>query len=154
MSYMSHLRHHPWGDPSNNIMRSIQIMEPSVLSCLLGPISFPSTLFSNTLKLCISLKIRDIFTTIQNKLYDCSFVHFNLYVSREQTGRQLPIAEVRQGKLSLCLTKHHVMKTYWGSGSMAPWIPDLCTRTRWVVSFTSRQIYPRGNSRNLLKSGT
>jgi hypothetical protein len=23
-------------------------------------------------------------------------------------------------KLSLCLTKHHAMKTYWGSGGIAP----------------------------------
>jgi hypothetical protein len=23
-------------------------------------------------------------------------------------------------KLSLCLTKHHAMKTYWGSGVIAP----------------------------------
>jgi hypothetical protein len=25
-----------------------------------------------------------------------------------------------QAKLSLCLTKHHAMKTYWGSGGIAP----------------------------------
>jgi hypothetical protein len=25
-------------------------------------------------------------------------------------------------KLSLCLTKHHAMKTYWGSGGIAPHI--------------------------------
>jgi hypothetical protein len=28
-------------------------------------------------------------------------------------------------KLSLCLTKHHAMKTYWGSGYIAPRILDL-----------------------------
>jgi hypothetical protein len=33
-------------------------------------------------------------------------------------------------KLSLCLTKHHAMKTYWGSGSIAPRILDLGTRWR------------------------
>jgi hypothetical protein len=27
--------------------------------------------------------------------------------------------------LSLCLTKHHAMKTYWGSGGIAPRILDL-----------------------------
>jgi hypothetical protein len=31
-------------------------------------------------------------------------------------------------KLSLCLTKHHAMKTYWGSGGIAPRILDLGTR--------------------------
>jgi hypothetical protein len=31
---------------------------------------------------------------------------------------------VQEGKvkLSLCLTKHHAMKTYWGSGGIAPLI--------------------------------
>jgi len=33
-------------------------------------------------------------------------------------------------KLSLCLTKHHAMKTYWGIGSIAPRILDLSTRWR------------------------
>jgi hypothetical protein len=31
-------------------------------------------------------------------------------------------------KLSLCLTKHYAMKTYWGSGGIAPRILDLGTR--------------------------
>jgi hypothetical protein len=31
-------------------------------------------------------------------------------------------------KLSLCPTKHHTMKTYWGSGGIAPRILDLGTR--------------------------
>jgi hypothetical protein len=33
-------------------------------------------------------------------------------------------------KLSLCLTKHHAMKTYWGSGGIDPRILDLGTRWR------------------------
>jgi hypothetical protein len=33
-------------------------------------------------------------------------------------------------KLSLCLTKHHAMKGYWGSGGIAPRILDLGTRWR------------------------
>jgi hypothetical protein len=33
-------------------------------------------------------------------------------------------------KSSLCLTKHHAMKTYWGSGGIAPCILDLGTRWR------------------------
>jgi hypothetical protein len=32
--------------------------------------------------------------------------------------------------LSLCLTKHHAMKTYWGSGGIAPLILDLGPRCR------------------------
>jgi hypothetical protein len=35
------------------------------------------------------------------------------------------------------------MKAYWGSGGIAPWIIYLCTRRRWVVSFTPRPLYPR-----------
>jgi hypothetical protein len=31
-------------------------------------------------------------------------------------------------KLSLCLTKHHAMKTYWESGGIAPYTLDLGTR--------------------------
>jgi hypothetical protein len=31
---------------------------------------------------------------------------------------------------SLCLTKHHAMKVYWGSGGIAPRILDLGTRWR------------------------
>jgi hypothetical protein len=46
-------------------------------------------------------------------------------------------------KLSLCLTKHHAMKTYWGSGGIAPRILGLGTRWRWVVSFNPRPLYPR-----------
>jgi len=44
-------------------------------------------------------------------------------------------------KLSLCLTKHHTMETYWGSGGIAPRIFHLDTRWRWVVSFTLRPLY-------------
>jgi hypothetical protein len=33
-------------------------------------------------------------------------------------------------ELSLCLTKHHAMKTYWGSGGIALSILDLGTRWR------------------------
>jgi hypothetical protein len=33
-------------------------------------------------------------------------------------------------KLSLCLTEYHAMKTYWGSGDIAPLILDLGTRGR------------------------
>jgi hypothetical protein len=49
-------------------------------------------------------------------------------------------------KLSLCLTKHHAIRTYWGSGGIAPRILDLGTRWRWVVSFTPQSLYPQGKS--------
>jgi hypothetical protein len=40
---------------------------------------------------------------------------------------------------SLCLTKHHAMKTYSGSGCIAPRILDLGTRWRSVASFTPKE---------------
>jgi hypothetical protein len=49
-------------------------------------------------------------------------------------------------KLSLCLTKHHAMKTYWRSGGIAACILNPCTRWRWVVTFTPRPFYPQGKS--------
>jgi hypothetical protein len=33
-------------------------------------------------------------------------------------------------KLSLCLTKHHAMKTYWENGGIVPHILDLGIRWR------------------------
>jgi hypothetical protein len=48
--------------------------------------------------------------------------------------------------LFLCLTENNAMKTYWGSGGIAPRILDLWTKRRWVVSFTPRPIYQRGKN--------
>jgi hypothetical protein len=44
-------------------------------------------------------------------------------------------------KLSLCLNKHHAMKTYWGSEGIAPRI-NLDARWKWMISFTLRPLYP------------
>jgi hypothetical protein len=49
-------------------------------------------------------------------------------------------------KLSLCVTKHHATKMYWGSGGIAPRILDLGTRWRWMVGFTLRPLYTQGKS--------
>jgi hypothetical protein len=52
-----------------------------------------------------------------------------------------------QGKaIPVLSTEHHSMKVCWGSGHTAPWILDLGTRWRWVVSFTPRPLYPYGKS--------
>jgi len=40
------------------------------------------------------------------------------------------------------LTKHQAMKAYCVSGGTVPRILDLGTRWRWVVSFTFRPLYP------------
>jgi hypothetical protein len=49
-------------------------------------------------------------------------------------------------KLSLCLTKHHAMNTYWESGGIAPRILNLGTRYKWVVSFTPLSLYSGARS--------
>jgi len=38
------------------------------------------------------------------------------------------------------------VKTYWGSGGIAPPFLDLGIRWRWVVSFTPRPLYSQGKS--------
>jgi len=52
----------------------------------------------------------------------------------------------RKGKVSLCLTKYHNMKTCWGSGGIAPVIFNLGSRWRWVVTFTLRPLYTHGKN--------
>jgi len=44
-------------------------------------------------------------------------------------------------KLSLCLTKHHAMKTWW-SGGITPCILNIGSRGRRVVSFMTQPLYP------------
>jgi hypothetical protein len=52
-----------------------------------------------------------------------------------------------KGKVkSMFLIKHHAMKTYWGSGVIAPRSLYIGTRWRRVVSFTPRPLYPQGKS--------
>jgi hypothetical protein len=60
-------------------------------------------------------------------------------------GRRVGPNAVAKVKLSLCLTKHHTMKAYWGGG-IAPRILDLGTRRMHVVSFTLLPLYPLGKS--------
>jgi hypothetical protein len=48
-------------------------------------------------------------------------------------------------KLSVCLIKHHAIKTMrnWG---ITPRILNLRTRWKWVASFMPRPLYPRGKN--------
>jgi hypothetical protein len=45
--------------------------------------------------------------------------------------------------VSLCLIEHCAIKT-WGNGGIAPFILNLGTSWRWVVSFTPRPLYALG----------
>jgi hypothetical protein len=80
-------------------------------------------------------------------VYFCKRI-FRYRLSPETFGYSLVLRTVLKGKgkkvkLSLCLTKHDAMKTYWGSGGITLHILDLGNRWRWVVSFTSRPFTSR-----------
>jgi hypothetical protein len=50
-------------------------------------------------------------------------------------------------KLSLCLTNQALRpEGVWGSGCIDPHFLELGSNWRWVVSFTSQPLYPRGKS--------
>jgi len=55
----------------------------------------------------------DFTTSMVKKLYEKKFTCYQI-----------------MAKLSLYLTKHHAMKTYWGNGGIAPRILNLGTRWR------------------------
>jgi hypothetical protein len=44
--------------------------------------------------------------------------------------------------LSLCLSKHHAIKTYLSNGGVVPFILNLGARWRSVVTFTPRPLFP------------
>jgi hypothetical protein len=50
------------------------------------------------------------------------------------------VCNIIKVKFLLCLTKHHAIKTYWGSGVIASRILNLGTKWRLVVSFTPRPL--------------
>jgi hypothetical protein len=52
---------------------------------------------------------------------------------------------LQKAKLSLCLINYTLYHgDVWGSERMDPYILDLGTSLRWVVSITPRPLYPRG----------
>jgi hypothetical protein len=61
-------------------------LQPPVTSSLHGPNILLSTLFSNTLSLCSSFKVRD--QPVQSYRQKYSLVYSDFYVSRHQTRRQ------------------------------------------------------------------
>jgi hypothetical protein len=79
------------------------------------------------------------------KWFDClrSFVALVITIQRNSLWNAVTVMNEVKVKSSLCLTKHHAMKAYWGSGGIAPLILHLGTRGRWVVSFTPLPLHPR-----------
>jgi len=69
------------------------------------------------------------------------------YLTARRTGLQVWQHRIKnsfsciQLKLSLCLTKHHAIKTSGSGGIAPPHILNLVSRWRWVVSFTTRPLY-------------
>jgi hypothetical protein len=41
-------------------------------------------------------------------------------------------------QMSLCLTKHHAMKTYWGNGGIAPFLTSALHGGEWSASLPGR----------------
>jgi hypothetical protein len=80
----------------------------------------------------------------QSILWSWRCVPRTVHNSFHNDSRHIFLSKVKV-KLSLCLTKHHAMKTYWGSGDIALLILDLGTRW-WVVSFTPQPLYPQGKN--------
>jgi hypothetical protein len=71
-----------WRSPLCNFHHSL------VASSLLGPSIFLSTLFSNTLSLCFSLNVRHQVSCLYKTTGSYVFMYFNLYILRQQAGRQ------------------------------------------------------------------
>jgi hypothetical protein len=66
----------------------MQLLKFPITSPLLVPNILLSTLFSNTLRLCSSLKVRNQVSHLYSHRQNCSFVYYNFYVFRQQMRRQ------------------------------------------------------------------
>jgi len=82
--------HPPWSDHTNNVWWTVQFMKllitwssPAPFNFLLGPNILLSALFSNLHNLRPSLSV-----TVQDSQVKLWFIHFNLQVFWEETGRQ------------------------------------------------------------------
>jgi hypothetical protein len=82
--------------------------------------------------------------TISHTTYKVLEICFSKDASHMVEGKKV------SAKLSLCLTKHHTMKTHWG---VEVWPHALLTsalhRSEWSV-FTPRPLYPRGKESPVL----
>jgi hypothetical protein len=63
-----------------------------------------------------------------------------------ELSKQLNIIKGKKVKLSLCLTKHHAMEAYQGSGGIAPLILWPWHLMEVSGQQTPRPLYPQGKS--------
>jgi hypothetical protein len=148
--YMLSPSHSPSFDHPNNIwwnnLRSSSLcilLRPPATSSLLYPNILPSTLFSNTLNNAPPLQQNFInLPEIQPSVWISTFLcneTWETYIndfSRNAWSEEMVKVKT---KLSPCLTKYHVMNTYWGSGSIAPRILNLETQGgEWSASHLGR----------------
>jgi hypothetical protein len=68
----------------------------------------------------------------------------SLHYDKQETCSAAIVHVKVKVKLSLCFNWAPRNEGVLGSGGIAPCILDLCTRWRWVVSFTPRRLYPQG----------
>jgi hypothetical protein len=85
-------------------------------------------------------------TAVHVCIFKIGYVRHKEFWSRNISVKVHLKEEVREvklkAKLNLCLTKHHAMKTCRGSAYISPCNLNPRTRSRWVISFTRRQITP------------
>jgi hypothetical protein len=70
-------------------------------------------------------------TYIHTYIHTCTHTHLPTYLPTYR-GMHGAFSSRYKVQLPLCFTKHHTMKTYWGSGGIAPHILELCIRWTWV----------------------
>jgi hypothetical protein len=76
----------------------------------------------------------------------CSSNRICHFLRNSSSSKKWKVHSKAKIKLSLYLTKHHAMKTYLGSGCIAPRILNFGTWWRCVASFTPWSLYPLGKS--------
>jgi hypothetical protein len=119
---------YPKTDVSTKLSHPTSLRSILILSSRLH-LSLPSdlfSLFSNQNFVCISRRRHvSCFLKIPSKsIYKFQNKCLRIIIKIFCIGKQQMLPKVKV-KLSLCLTKHHAMKAYWGSGCIAPRILNL-----------------------------
>jgi hypothetical protein len=65
-----------------------------------------------------------------HKSMTCFWAQFDLKRPNKHISENLLLTKIKKLNLSLCLTKHHNMKTFRGNGGIAPRILHLNTKWR------------------------
>jgi hypothetical protein len=110
------------------------------------------TLHFASQRVFIFVNIYFVIDSVRKRLYTHSYFHcgsskseiYFLCSAMQAPTRCIPSYHMKVK--SLCLTNHHAMKTYCGSGDTAPRILKNDTRRRWLIIYTLRPLYPLDKS--------